>query len=103
VGVPTEQNCILCGGPAEYRLADCSNRKHFWCLQCVEYQVSVAAERRVAGAPREWKQACSDLAKSLGADSVLVITVGNVDEKEGAARYALYAQRTPRAELPKPE
>ena len=97
------QNCVLCLGPADFVWADGGTRKHFFCLRCMEYQITVTAEKRLAASPAEWRKPFSDKAKSLKGDPVLVITVPSGPRSEGTAYAALRGELIPSANLPPPD
>ena len=99
---PTQdQNCVLCLGPAQFRWADRGRRKHFLCLKCTEYQITVAAEKKLAAGLEEWREALSKKAKSLKGDPVLVITVPRGPRPEGMAYAALRGELIPSDKLPR--
>ena len=100
MGQTEKQNCVLCHQPAEYRWADYRKRKHFFCGNCTEYQITDTAERKLATAPSEWCNQLSEKAKSLGDSAVLVIFVPDVQKTEETAYESLRGEPTPRNKLP---
>ena len=100
MGQPQIQNCVLCQRPAEFRWADYRERKHFFCDHCTEYQITDTAERKLSSAPEEWRKGLSEKARSLGEETVLVISVPNVPRPEGMAHESLRGEPVQREKLP---
>jgi predicted RNA-binding Zn-ribbon protein involved in translation (DUF1610 family) len=90
-----KQDCPLCQTAAEFQFADGQKRKHFFCPECTEFQISLGAEKRIRRAPSSWRAAASAKAKSGGKDRVLVILLVKAGGEE-----PLSAEWCLRAELP---
>ena len=69
-----QQRCPLCSNPAEYRLVDKKNAKHFYCTNCSQFRISVAAEKRLEQGPASWKMRLSKMALDHPSGQTLVIT-----------------------------
>lgn len=95
-----QQNCVLCGRPSEYCLADYDKRKHFSCDHCSEYQITDTAENKLQSAPAAWRTQLSEKARSLGPDIVLSIFVPPGGRNAGSAYESLRAEPTARKDLP---
>ena len=95
-----DQNCVLCLGPAQFRWADRGRRKHFSCLRCAEYQITVTAEKKLAASPAEWREAFLKKAKFLKGDPILVITVPRGPRPGGSVPATLLGELVPSAKLP---
>jgi hypothetical protein len=83
MGQTESQNCPLCFNPAEYSAVDRGNRKHFYCSNCTQFQVSRGAENRLAKSSIEWKVGLSKLAKDHLKGSTLVITLPRGPTEDG--------------------
>lgn len=95
-----KQQCVLCNSPADYCLADHDKRKHFFCPNCTEYQITDTAEKKLETAPQDWRMQYSAKAKAIGPDLVLLISVPHVQKTEGIAYESLRGEPTRREELP---
>ena len=94
------QNCPLCSNPAEYSAVDRGNRKHFYCSNCTQFQVSRGAENRLAKSPLEWKLGLSRLAQGHPENSTLVITLPSGPATKGIANPALAHEYVENSKLP---
>lgn len=60
---PINQECPLCGMPAHYFPEDYENRKHFFCDNCTEFELSRYAEEVIAKSAGTWQAAASKAAR----------------------------------------
>lgn len=93
-----EQQCILCNANAEFLEVDKGNAKHFKCSGCSDYQITIAAERKLEGATRKWLAELSAMARSADHDSLLVIFVPNLNVTSGHAYESVGAELLTRNE-----
>jgi hypothetical protein len=87
--------CPLCREDAEFAWVERRNRKHFSCSICTEFQITVAAEKKVTTAPADWRHQMSAKAKAGGKDRVLVIFVPS-----SGMNQSLQAEFAARDQLP---
>ncbi|MGH9958622.1 MAG: hypothetical protein ACREBC_16075 [Pyrinomonadaceae bacterium] len=95
-----DQECPLCAKSARFHFADFDNRKHFLCDQCIEFQISVAAEKRLGESIPEWRARLSKRARRAPKDQVLIITLPSGPHDESMAYPALKDEYVLRQELP---
>jgi hypothetical protein len=69
-----EQQCPLCQCNSEYESRDFGNLKHYLCPTCIEFAISVGAEKRLLESIHQWRTALSDKAKLSDKEKILVIT-----------------------------
>lgn len=93
------QNCPLCSGHAEFQFVDYKNRKHFRCLTCTEFVVSVRAEERLSNSIQQWRDQYSEMAKKSNDEKILVITIPSVAKQDGIANPAIQGKFVPRSTL----
>jgi hypothetical protein len=86
--------------PAEFRLVDYENRKHFLCGACTEFQISVRAETRLGKAPAVWKTSLSALAKNRPDGFTLVITIPSGPRPDDEVYAALADEYVKNFDLP---
>jgi hypothetical protein len=89
------QRCPLCSIPAEYRVVD-KNSKHFYCTNCSQFRISVAAEKRLEQGPTNWKTRFCKMALDHPSGQMLVITL-----PEDKGYTALFHQYVKISELSK--
>src|SRR3954466_13602538 len=77
------QRCPLCSNPAEYRSVDPNTAKHFYCTNCGQFRISVAAEKRIEKGPTHWKLTLSKAARDHPYGHTLVITLPEDKEQIG--------------------
>lgn len=69
-----EQQCPLCQSYAEYEFRDFGNMNHFSCPTCIEFAISVGAEKRLLESIPQWRTALSDKAKISDKEKICLIT-----------------------------
>lgn len=67
-------HCPLCGGLAQFEWRDNRHRKLFDCPTCGRFKLTTAAERRLAQAPRDWREQLSLLSQQSTEHRILLIT-----------------------------
>ena len=65
-----EQDCPLCSAPAKYKLIDYEERKHFFCKTCIEFVISLQAEKCLANSTLQCKAQYSERAKRSDSESI---------------------------------
>lgn len=95
-----KQSCPLCGNATQFELRDHLTRKHFWCNNCGEFQISLDAENILAFSIPEWRSQNSEEAKKSNESYVWVITRSNAPKQEGLANVMLNGEYVLRSELP---
>lgn len=95
------QACPFCQTTASFVFADHRNRKHFSCLHCTEFQISVGAETRVANSIPQWREQLSEMARRGNEEKVLVVTLSPAGQNhDGVANPALHTEFCLRSTLP---
>jgi len=69
-----EQACPFCGSAAWFFYEDYANRKHFFCDDCTEFELSRYAENICAGASDDWRSTNAKAAKNAPAGSFYRLT-----------------------------
>lgn len=95
-----DQDCPLCHKAAKYRDADHCNCKHFFCDHCIEFQISVGAEKRLAKSIPQWSAQLSERARAAPPDHVLVIALASGPKQEGVANPTIDHKYVARSKLP---
>lgn len=92
-----EQPCPLCGNAAAYRLSDANNRKRFHCNHCGDFDITVSAEKRLSGAPQQWRDQLRSMVAATPSDHILDIRKAPVHNlPPGVAHPALDTEYIPR-------
>lgn len=91
--------CPLCNRPSRYYYVDQKNRKFFHCEYCTDFQVYIYAEKRLASAPKEWKEQMSKASHDSDHERVLFITY-SVDKSQPGNDFVFRAEFHGRATLP---
>lgn len=94
-----KENCPLCDKPSKYYFVDKGNRKFFHCEYCTDFQVYIYAEKRLASAPKEWKEQMSKASHDSDHERVLFITYSIVKSRS-EDDYVFRAEFHDRATLP---
>lgn len=89
-----EQDCPLCGTPAEFEYRDSENRKHFWCKKCVRFEISRRAESRLGSSTLEWRSQCSEKAQNSNEKYIWVITSPRQEDIVNAELHGEYVIRS---------
>ena len=95
-----EAICPLCSSEATYIGVDYGRRKSFSCQNCSSFQISLGAEKRLAKAPKSWKDACSQKAKNTPDGKLLLIVLPDMNKKDGGTSEALTAKYYLKSDLP---
>jgi hypothetical protein len=95
-----EQRCPLCHNNAKCELKDHRNLKHFLCNICVEFLISVGAEKPLLEGIPQWRATLSDKAKLSNREKVFVITLASMAlRQEGMASPIFNEEFVERKEL----
>ena len=84
------QACPLCGNGAQFRFVDDSNRKHFSCFYCTEFQIAVGIEELVSTVPARWRKELAYRARSRPEGKTLCITTARTQAKDSPVFDAHY-------------
>lgn len=93
------QDCPLCSGYAAFRFIDYENRKHLRCKNCVEFVISVRAEKKLLNSVPQWRLQYSEMAKKSDEKQIFVITIPSVVRKEGIANPVIQGEFVLRSTL----
>lgn len=94
------QQCPLCRNSAEYEPCDHGSKKHFWCDNCVEFQISLGAEYIFQTTNSKLHAQNSAQARKSNSDFVWVITTVNVKNENGEANAVITGKYLERLVLP---
>lgn len=90
------QNCPLCGTPADFSGHDYGRRKGFNCRNCTEFIVTASAEERLKEATQTWKDQLSEKAKITPDGQVLLIYVLDKHQSDVPKSEVLRGEYQPR-------
>lgn len=96
----TNQDCPLCGTPADYCLVDFDKCKYFDCPNCSLFQISLQAEKVILRAPQQWRDSYAQKARQAADEHALVIRVPSASQEPGVASAVLSGKFVLRSKLP---
>lgn len=91
------QDCPLCGAPADYCWVDYGNRKYFDCPNCTLFQISRRAEKIVLDAPTERRSNFAKQAMAAPKEYALLIRIPSPPREADSTVSGEYVLRS---ELP---
>lgn len=74
------QKCPLCNADAEFFPTERSNRKHFLCKTCIEFEISRSAEKMLVKFSDEFHKQCSEKAKQSNSTHLFTITRASAND-----------------------
>lgn len=95
-----EQNCPLCGSPAEYYLVDYGKRKYFKCPKCTLFQITLRAEKILQDGPQQWRDGYALAACQAPDGQALTLRVPPQSQDIRVATPAVSGVCVDRSELP---